>query len=395
MSTSRPIPNRIAAMAPELTEWRRDIHTHPELGLEEVRTAAIVAQKLAEWGIEVHTGLAKTGVVGTLKVGNGTRSIGIRADMDALAMEEANGFAHRSQSPGKMHACGHDGHTTMLLGAAKYLAETKNFDGTVHFIFQPAEEGAGGGRIMVEEGLFEKFPCERVFGAHNDYQIPLGEMAVAEGAVSAASDRFWITIDGKGGHAARPHHAIDPVVVGAHMVLAMQTIVSRGIDPADAAVVSITQFHAGSTGNVIPPQAVLNGTVRTRNPAVQDTIEQRMKEIAASVAATFGATATVEYNRGYPPVINEPRATEAAAAAAVKLLGQDKVQRKLPIRMGGEDFSFMALKVPGCFVRMGQRGPNGEGATPVHNPGYDFNDALLPIGVAFWAALVEQELPRR
>ncbi len=395
MSTSRPIPNRIAAMAPELTEWRRDIHTHPELGLEEVRTAAIVAQKLAEWGIEVHTGLAKTGVVGTLKVGNGTRSIGIRADMDALAMEEANGFAHRSQSPGKMHACGHDGHTTMLLGAAKYLAETKNFDGTVHFIFQPAEEGAGGGRIMVEEGLFEKFPCERVFGAHNDYQIPLGEMAVAEGAVSAASDRFWITIDGKGGHAARPHHAIDPVVVGAHMVLAMQTIVSRGIDPADAAVVSITQFHAGSTGNVIPPQAVLNGTVRTRNPAVQDTIEQRMKEIAASVAATFGATATVEYNRGYPPVINEPRATEAAAAAAVHLLGQDKVQRKLPIRMGGEDFSFMALKVPGCFVRMGQRGPNGEGATPVHNPGYDFNDALLPIGVAFWAALVEQELPRR
>jgi len=389
-----PVPNRIAAMAPEMTEWRQDIHAHPELGLEEVRTSDIVAAKLAEWGIAVHRGLAKTGVVGTLKVGDSPRAIGLRADMDALPMQEANDFPHRSQNAGKMHACGHDGHTTMLLGAARYLAETKNFDGTVHFIFQPAEEGEGGGRIMVEEGLFEKFPCDQVFGAHNDYQIPLGEIAAAEGAVSAASDRFWITIEGKGGHAARAHHTIDPVIVGAHMVLALQTIVSRGIDPADAAVLSITQFHAGSAGNVIPPQAVLNGTVRTRNPAVRDLVEQRMGEIATQVAATFGATARLDYRRGYPSVINAAEPTDAARRAGAKLLGEDKVHHTLPIRMGGEDFSYMALKVPGCFVRMGQRGPDGKGSTPVHNPGYDFNDALLPIGAAFWAALVEQELPR-
>lgn len=390
-----PVPNRLAAMAPELTEWRRDLHAHPELGLEEHRTAEVVAAKLAEWGIAVHRGLARTGVVGTLKVGNGTRAIGIRADMDALAMEEANAFPHRSQNPGRMHACGHDGHTTMLLGAAKYLAETRNFDGTVHFIFQPAEEGLGGGRIMVEEGLFDLFPCDRVFGAHNDYQMPVGEMAVAEGAVSASSDRFTITLQGKGGHAARPHQAIDPVIVGSHLVLALQNIISRGIDPADPAVVSITQFHAGSTGNVIPEDAMLNGTVRTRSPEVQDLIERRMGEIAQSVAAAFGATVTVDYRRGYPPVINAPDATEAAARAAEALLGEGKVHRTLPVRMGGEDFSYMAQKVPGCFVRIGQRGRDGAGSVPVHNPRYDFNDEILPIGAAFWAQLVEQELPRR
>jgi hippurate hydrolase len=389
-----PVPNRLAAMQPEMAEWRQDIHRHPELGLEEERTAALVAAKLESWGITVHRGLAKTGVVGTLKVGNGTRSIGLRADMDALPMDEANTFEHRSVNPGRMHACGHDGHTTMLLGAAKYLAETRNFDGTVHFIFQPAEEGFGGGKMMVEEGLFEKFPCERVYGAHNDYQLPVGTMAVAEGAVSAASDRFWITITGKGGHAARPHHTIDPVIVGAHLVLALQTVVSRGIDPADPAVISITQFHAGSTGNVIPPEARLNGTVRTRSPAVQDLIETRMKEIAASVAATFGAQAVVEYNRGYPPVINAPEPTEIAARAATAVLGEGKVARTLPVRMGGEDFSFMALKVPGCFVRIGQRGADGKGAVPVHNPGYDFNDDILAVGAGFWATLVEQEMPR-
>jgi hippurate hydrolase len=389
-----PIPNRLAAMQPEMAEWRQDIHAHPELGLEEVRTSDVVAKKLAEWGITVHRGLAKTGVVGTLKVGNGSRAIGLRADMDALPMQELNTFAHRSQTPGKMHACGHDGHTTMLLGAAKYLAETKNFDGTVHFIFQPAEEGLGGGRIMVEEGLFEKFPCEKVFGAHNDYELPVGELAAATGAVSASSDRFWIIIDGKGGHAARPQQAIDPVIVGAHLVLALQTIVSRGVNPADAAVLSITQFHAGSTGNVIPPDAKLNGTVRTRNPAVQDLIERRMHEIATSVAATFGATAKVDFQRGYPPVINAAEAADAAVRAAARVLGDDKVHRTLPIRMGGEDFSYMAQKVPGCFVRIGQRGADGKGSVPVHNPGYDFNDDILPIGAAFWATLVEQEMPR-
>jgi hippurate hydrolase len=390
-----PIPNRIAAMEPELTEWRQDIHAHPELGLEEVRTSDIVAAKLAEWGIDVHRGLAKTGIVGTLKVGNSSRAIGIRADMDALPMEEANDFPHRSKHPGKMHACGHDGHTTMLLGAAKYLAETRNFDGTIHFIFQPAEEGFGGGRMMVEEGLFEKFPCQMVFGAHNDYEIPLGELAAAVGPVNAASDRFWITIDGKGGHAARPHQTIDPVTIGAHLVLALQTFVAREINPADNAVLSITQFHAGSTGNVIPPQARLNGTVRTREPGVQDLMERRMAEITAGVAATFGATAVLDYSRGYPQVINAAAPTDAAQRAGAKLLGETHVRTTLPIRMGGEDFSYMANAVPGCFVRIGQRGADGRGATPVHHPAYDFNDALLPIGVAFWAALVEQELPRR
>ncbi|HUA76583.1 MAG TPA: amidohydrolase, partial [Acetobacteraceae bacterium] len=269
-----PVLNRIADSAPEVAAWRRDIHAHPELGFEERRTSALVAGKLASWGIEVTTGIAGTGLVGTLRNGTSARTIGIRADMDALPMSEANGFEHRSTNPGVMHACGHDGHTAMLLGAAKYLAETGNFDGTVHFIFQPAEEGGGGGKVMVEEGLFERFPCDAVFGAHNDPAVPVGKMVVMEGAVNAFSDRFWIRIQGLGGHAARPHHAIDPVVVGSQIVLALQTIVSRRIDPIDSAVISITQFHAGSAGNVIPPDAALNGTVRTLKPAVQDEIER-------------------------------------------------------------------------------------------------------------------------
>jgi len=390
-----PVKNRIAEFTPDLVATRRDIHAHPELGLEEVRTSELVARALESWGIEVTRGIATTGLVGTLRAGSSQRAIGLRADMDALPMDEANGFEHRSTIPGKMHACGHDGHTTMLLGAARYLAETRNFDGTVHFIFQPAEEGLGGGRIMVEEGLFERFPCDAVFGAHNDYSMKLGEIAVAEGAVSAASDRFKIEITGRGGHAARPHQTIDPVLVGSHLVLALQSIVARGIDPADPAVLSITQFHAGSAGNVIPNGATLNGTVRTRNPDTQALIERRMGEIATSVAAGFGAVAVLDYARGYPPVINAAGPTEAAARAGSALLGTDSVHRTLPVRMGGEDFSYMAQKVPGCFVRMGQAQPNGTGTTPVHHPAYDFNDALLPIGASFWSQLVEQELARR
>jgi amidohydrolase len=388
-----PVVNRIAEFAEEMTGWRRDIHAHPEPGLQERRTSDKVAELLASWGIEVTRGLARTGIVGTLRAGSSPRAIGIRADMDALEMEEANGFEHRSRNPGVMHACGHDGHTTMLLGAAKYLAETRNFDGTVHFIFQPAEEGLGGGRMMVEEGLFERFPCDFVFGAHNDTALPVGTMTAVAGSVSAASDRFWIRITGRGGHAARPHNAIDPVVVGSHVVLALQSVVARRVDPVDSAVLSITQFHAGSTGNVIPEQAVLNGTVRTLRPEVQDRMEELLASIATATAAAHGAEAAVEYIRGYPPVVNNPEATERAAAAAARIVGAERVIRSMPPRMGGEDFSFMALKVPGCFVRIGQA--DGErGSTPVHNPRYDFNDDILPIGASLWANLVEQELPK-
>jgi amidohydrolase len=388
-----PVVNRIADFAAELTEWRRDIHAHPELGLEEHRTSELVAAKLASWGIEVTRGLAGTGVVGTLRSGTSGRSIGLRADMDALEMTEANDFEYRSANPGKMHACGHDGHTTMLLGAAKYLAETRNFDGTVHFIFQPAEEGLGGGRIMVEEGLFDRFPCDAVYGAHNDTYLPVGTMVAVAGSVSAASDRFWIRIHGKGGHAARPHKTIDPVVVGCHVVLALQSVVARRVDPQEAAVLSITQFHAGSTGNVIAEEAVLNGTVRTLRPEVQDEVQELLTSMAVATAAAHGAEAIVDYERGYPPVVNATEPTERAAMAASRVLGEGKVIRERRPGMGGEDFSFMALRVPGCFVRIGQA--EGErGSTPVHNPRYDFNDAILPIGASFWSTLVEQELPR-
>ena len=388
-----PVHNRIAAATATLTEWRRDLHAHPELGFEEHRTSQIVADKLASWGIEVTRNIAGTGVVGTLRAGTSARAIGLRADMDCLEMTEANTFPHASTTPGRMHACGHDGHTTMLLGAAQYLAETRNFDGTVHFIFQPAEEGGGGGRVMVEEGLFDRFPCDMVFGAHNDTRLPIGTMQAAVGQVSAASDRFWIHITGRGGHAARPHQTIDPVTIGSHMVLALQQIVSRRVDPLAQAVLSITQFHAGSTGNVIPDTAVLNGTVRTLDDSVRDMIEAAMHDTVAGVAAAHGATARLDYERGYPSVYNAAEPTARVAMAADKLLGAGHFVGDAPAMMGGEDFSYMAQVVPGCFVRIGQRDGDAFGVS-VHNPAYDFNDAILPIGASFWAGLVEQELPR-
>ncbi len=388
-----PVHNRIADFAGDLTTWRRDIHAHPELAFGEHRTSDLVADKLASWGIEVTRGIAGTGVVGTLRNGTSPHAIGIRADMDALPMPEANEFEHRSQTPNVMHACGHDGHTTMLLGAARYLAETRNFDGTVHFIFQPAEENGGGGEVMVKEGLFDRFPCDMVFGAHNDTTIPIGQMTAVPGAVCANTDDFYIRVKGRGGHAARPFRALDPVVIGAQIVLGLQTLVARRVDALDSAVLSTCQFHAGSATNVIPDEALLSGTLRTLQPDTRDSMERMMRELVQGIAAANGAEAEFTFERGYPSVVNDPAAVERAAKAGAKLLGADKVIHERPPGMGGEDFSYMAQKVPGCFVRIGQA--DGEkGSKPVHTVQYDFNDDILPIGASLWATLVEQELPR-
>ncbi|TCZ59701.1 M20 aminoacylase family protein [Roseicella aquatilis] len=388
-----PIINRIADFAPEMTEWRQDFHAHPELGFEEHRTSDIVARKLESWGIEVHRGLATTGLVGVLRNGTSGRSIGLRADMDCLPMQEQTGLPHASTVPGRMHACGHDGHTATLLGAAKYLAETRNFDGTVHFIFQPAEEGGGGGNVMVQEGLFDRFPCDSVYGIHNDPTLPLGEAKVVPGVILAASDRVSITLRGVGGHAARPHVTVDPVLVGAHVLVALQALVARRTDPLDSAVLSITMFHAGSAMNVIPDVAELKGTVRTLLPETRDMMERLIAQVTENTAAAHGATAEVVYTRLYPATVNHEAETARAAQAAAKVLGESRVIRDAPPIMGGEDFSFMLLKRPGAFVMMGQKGPE-KGGVPVHHPEYDFNDEMLPVGASYFAALVEQELKR-
>jgi len=388
-----PINNRIAALQPEMEVWRHDLHMHPELRFEEVRTAQQVAKLLGEWGIEVHTGIATTGVVGVLRNGGSGRAIGLRVDMDALPMPEATGLPYASVNPGVMHACGHDGHTTMLLGAAKYLAETRNFDGTVVFIFQPGEEGGAGGRIMVEEGLFTRFPCDQVYGMHNDPSLPLGEADIRDDVMMAASDRFTITIRGQGGHAARPHAGIDPVMIGAQMLTALQSIVARRVDPLESAVISTTQFHAGTADNVTPDEAKLSGTVRTLTPGVQDMIEDAMRRVVEMTAAAHGATAEFTYTRGYPPTVNHAENARKAARVATAILGEGKVRRDMPPVMGGEDFSFMLLERPGAYIKLGQAA-GAKGAQPVHTVQYDFNDDLLPVGASFFATMVEQEMPR-
>jgi hippurate hydrolase len=388
-----PVNNRIADFHAEMTAWRRDFHANPELGFEEVRTSGIVAEKLRSWGIEVHAGIAKTGVVGVLRgrSDNG-RAIGLRADMDALPMTEETGLPHASRNPGAMHACGHDGHTTMLLGAARYLAETRNFDGTVYFVFQPAEEGLGGAKVMMDEGLFERFPMEQVYGMHNWPDLPRGEVGAVAGPVMAAADRFDVVVRGKGGHGAMPHHAVDPVVVAAHMVTALQSIVARAVDPMKNAVVSVTKIQAGTTYNVIPGTATLMGTVRTLETGVQDLVEAQMRRVCAQIAAAFGAEADIDYRRGYPPTVNHEAETGLAAAAAAKVVGDAKVHRDLVPCMGGEDFSYMLQARPGAYLWLGQ----GKGAdtVAVHNPGYDFDDEILPVGASMWAQIVETVLPR-
>jgi amidohydrolase len=382
----------ILAYQDELRAVRRDIHAHPELAFAEQRTAELVAQKLAEWGIEVHRGLAGTGVVGTIRRGNAPGAIGLRADMDALPIKELNEFAHRSTDDGKMHACGHDGHTTMLLGAAKYLAATRHFDGTVHLIFQPAEEGGGGGRVMVEQGLFEQFPCDAVFALHNKPGIALGHMASRPGPMLAASDRWDIRIRGRGTHAAHPHLGTDPFVIGAQIVLALQTIASRSMDPLASAVVSVGFMRGGSAYNVIPDELHIGGTARSFDPRVRDLIERRIGEIAQGVAAMHGAVGEVDYRRSYPPTVNHRDETEFASQVADEICGAENVDRDVAPSMGGEDFSFMLKACPGAMLWLGN-GP-GEGGCLLHNAHYDFNDEAIPYGASFFARLAERFLEK-
>ncbi len=373
---------------------RRDIHAHPELCFQEVRTADVVAAKLTEWGIEIDRGMGTTGVVGIVKNGTSTRAVGLRADMDALPMQEFNTFAHASQNAGKMHACGHDGHTAMLLAAAQHLAKNRNFDGTVYLIFQPAEEGGGGAREMIKDGLFDKFPMDAVFGMHNWPGYQVGQFALSAGPVMASSNEFKIRITGKGGHAAMPHNGIDPVPVACQMVQAFQTIISRNKKPVDAGVVSVTMIHAGEASNVIPDYCEIQGTVRTFTIEVLDLIEKRMQEIAKHTCAAFGAQCNFSFERNYPPTINSAPEAEFARQVMQDIVGADNVMAQEPT-MGAEDFAYMLQAKPGayCFIANGEGGHRdvGHGAGPcmLHNPSYDFNDDLIPLGATYWVRLAE------
>lgn len=379
----------IALWQDEFTAIRRDIHAHPELGLEEHRTADLVAAKLAEMGIEVHRGVGVTGVVGVIRNGNGQGRIGLRADMDALPMSEANGFAHASTIPGKMHACGHDGHTTMLLATAKYLQTTKRFDGTVHLIFQPGEEGAGGALAMLEDGLFERFPCDAVFGLHNRPGLPVGHYGIRPGPMMAGVAFFDIEVTGKGGHGARPEAAIDPVVMGAAIVQALQSVVARNVPAAERAVLSVTRFDAGHAYNVIPNEVRLGGTVRAFSNEVMKLVEDRMRAIGEGVAAGLGGSAVLDFRVITTPLVNDAMETVALADAAASLVGEGGIKREFPAVMGGEDFAYMLEKCPGAYIVTG----NGDSAE-VHNPRFDFNDAAIPHGAGVLAAVVEAKLKR-
>jgi hippurate hydrolase len=385
-----PIINRVADLHDEITAWRRDIHAHPELLYDVHRTAASVADKLKGFGCdEVVTGIGRTGVVGVIrgKKGAGTRVIGLRADMDALPIQEANDIAYKSTVPGKMHACGHDGHTAMLLGAARYLTETRNFAGTAVVIFQPAEEGGAGGKAMVQDGLMDRFRIEEVYGMHNYPGLPVGQFALRAGPLMAAADRITIEIEGRGGHAARPHISVDTILVGAQMINQVQSIVARNVDPLDAAVISICVFQAGSTDNVIPQTALLRGTARSLTPVVRDLLEKRLHEVVAGTAQLYGATAKLTYRRDYPVTRNHERQTAFAASVAAQVVGAERVDDHAAPVMGAEDFSFMLEARPGAFIFVG----NGESAG-LHHPAYDFNDDAIPVGTSYWVKLVETAL---
>ena len=379
---------QIEDMELQLSEWRQDLHAHPELGFEEHRTSDFVASKLEEFGVEVHREIGKTGVVGVLRQGNETRSIGLRADMDALPISETNEFSHKSKNPGKMHACGHDGHTVMLLAAAKYLAESRSFSGQVNFIFQPAEEGLGGAKAMIDDGLFERFPCDRVYAMHNGPGIAVGKFASVPGIRTAAGAFFDIKVIGKGGHGAFPQFAIDPITIAAEIIGAIQTIISRTTSPNDSAVLSITKVHAGDAYNVIPESAMLSGTVRTFAIDKMQEIERQMISISEGISKAHGGTALVEFNTLFLPVLNEEEATDLATEVCRDMVGQDKVITTGSAGTGSEDFSFMSNEVPGCYVIIG----NGEDSNALHNPNFDFNDEALVYGGSFFARVIEKEL---
>jgi amidohydrolase len=384
----------ILADAAEITTIRRDLHAHPELCFKEQRTSDVIAKALTDWGIPIHRGLGTTGVVGIVKNGNSPRALGLRADIDALPMTEHNQFPHASRHPGQMHACGHDGHTAMLLAAAKYLSRHRHFDGTVYLVFQPAEEGGGGAREMIKDGLFEKFPMEAIFGAHNWPGMPAGSFAMAPGGVFASSNEFKITLRGKGSHGAMPHLGVDPVPAAAQMILAFQTIITRNRRPIDPGVISVTMVHAGEATNVVPQSCELQGTVRTFSLDVLDMIEQRMREVVEHTAAAFGCTADFGFKRNYPPTVNHGPETEFLRRTLSEMVGPQQVQVFEPT-MGAEDFSFFLQKVPGCYFVIGngdgahRHGGHGLGPCTLHNPSYDFNDELIPIGASAWVRIAE------
>ncbi|MBP1852205.1 M20 aminoacylase family protein [Rhizobium halophytocola] len=384
-----PILNRAAELQTDVTEWRRHLHANPEILYDVEQTAAFVEQKLTEFGVdEVVTGIGRTGVVGVIR-GNkaSTRAIGLRADMDALPLDEITGKPWASTQSGKMHACGHDGHTAMLLGAAKYLAETRNFEGSVIVIFQPAEEGGRGAVAMIDDGLMERFGIEEVYGMHNMPGIPLGQFAIRKGGIMAAPDKFTITLHGRGGHGAEPHNTIDPIVVGSQIVGALQVIAARNADPLRSVVVSVTKFHSGTAHNIIPEDAVLGGTVRTLDENVRDLAEKRIREIAEGIAAAHGATVSIDYERACPVTSNHPEETVYAADAAIEIAGPANVETDVDASMAGEDFSFMLQARPGAYIWIG----NGDSAG-LHNPAYDFNDEAIPHGISYWVKLAEQRL---
>ena len=384
-----PTLDRIEGFADELTAIRRDLHAHPEIGFEEVRTSGIVAEKLESWGVEVHRGLGTTGVVGVLKgKGTGTKTIGLRADMDALPMEENTNLKWRSTIPGRFHGCGHDGHTTTLLGTARYLAETRNFDGTVHFIFQPAEEGLGGARAMIKDGLFKQFPCDEIYGMHNAPDLNHGEVSIFAGPGMAAADFFDIVITGFGGHGARPERSKDPVVIAMTLGQALQSIVSRNVDPLQAAVLSITQIHSGSAYNVIPDDAKLCGTIRTFDEKIRLQIRERMRALAAGIATAFDVEITVDIRDGFSVLINQEEQSKVIEDVARTIVGTENVFTTSQPKMGSEDFADMLHAVPGAYFWLGQ-----EGSVPVHNPGYTFDDKALPIGASMFARIIETRLP--
>jgi amidohydrolase len=385
-----PLLNRAIEMQDEVSAWRHHLHENPEIMFDVHETARFVAEKLRQFGCdEVETGIGRTGVVGIIRGRHGEGpTVGLRADMDALPLTEITGKPWASRTDGKMHACGHDGHTAMLLGAAQYLAETRNFCGSIAVIFQPAEEGGGGGREMVKDGVMERFSISEVYGMHNIPGLPIGQFAIRKGPIMAATDEFTIIVEGRGGHAAQPHRTIDPVVIGAQLVSALQTIVSRGTDPLDSVVLSVTKFHAGDAHNIIPQRAELAGTVRTLRPEMRDFTEKRLIEVVEGVAAALGATATVNYARNYPVTFNHARETDFAAKTARSVAGNDAVNEEVAPMMAGEDFSYMLEARPGAFIFIG----NGESAS-LHNPSYDFNDDAIPHGISYWVQLAESALP--